>query len=65
VYLETGGSEMGKSSWRIQIYRALNTIDCTGQSKHQAKQDQGWTPGQAVQGVYSYAYKNLVSVPVV
>lgn len=51
---------MGKPSWRIQIYRALNTIDHIGHSKYAAKQAQDWTPGQAVNGVYSFGYKNLV-----
>lgn len=51
---------MGKPSWRIQIYRALNTIDHIGHSKYEAKQAQGWTPGQAVNGLFSFGYKNLV-----
>ncbi len=51
---------MGKPSWRIQIYRALNTIDHIGHSKYAAKQAQGWTPGQAVNGLYSFGYKNPV-----
>jgi len=51
---------MGKPSWRIQIYRALNTIDHIGHSKFVAKQEQEWFPGQAVKGVYSFGYKNLV-----
>ena len=51
---------MGKPSWRIQIYRALNTIDHIGHSKYAAKQEQDWTPGRAVNGVYSFGYKNLV-----
>jgi integrase len=51
---------MGKPSWRIQIYRALNTIDQIGHSKFTAKQEQDWLPGQAVKGVYSFGYKNLV-----
>jgi integrase len=51
---------MGKPSWRIQIYRALNTIDHIGHSKYAAKQEQDWTPGQAVKGLYSFGYKNLV-----
>src|SRR5512139_652482 len=51
---------MGKPSWRIQIYRALNTIDHIGHSKFVAKQEQDWLPGQAVKGLYSFGYKNLV-----
>ena len=51
---------MGKPSWRIQIYRALNTIDHIGHSKFAAKQKQDWLPGQAVKGLYSFGYKNLV-----
>ena len=51
---------MGKPSWRIQIYRALNTIDHIGHSKFAAKQEQDWLPGQAVKGPYSFGYKNLV-----
>ena len=51
---------MGKPSWRIQIYRALNTIDHIGHSKYEAKQEQDWPPGQAVKGLYSFGYKNLV-----
>ena len=51
---------MGRPSWRIQIYRALNTIDHIGHSKYAAKQEQDWLPGQAVKGLYSFGYKNLV-----
>jgi integrase len=51
---------MGKPSWRIQIFRALNAIDHIGHSKYEAKQAQDWTPGQAVKGLYSFGYKNLV-----
>ncbi len=51
---------MGKPSWRIQIYRAFNTIDHIGHSKFVAKQKQDWIPGQAVKGLYSFGYKNLV-----
>jgi integrase len=51
---------MGRPSWRIQIYRALNTIDHIGHSKYEAKQAQDWTPGQAVKGLYSFGYKNTV-----
>ena len=45
---------MGKPSWRIQIYRALNTINHIGHSKYEAKQAQDWTPGQAVKGLYIF-----------
>jgi hypothetical protein len=27
---------------------------CVGESKHDAKQAQGWKPGEAVEGVYSF-----------
>jgi integrase len=60
VYLGAGGVIMGKPSWRIQIYRALNTIDHIGHSKYEAKQEQDWIPGQAVKGLYSFGYRNLV-----
>src|SRR5512147_2823050 len=60
VYLDAKEYEMGKPSWRIQIYRALNTIDHIGHSKFAAKQEQDWLPGQAVRGLYSFGYKNLV-----
>jgi integrase len=48
------------TSWRGQIYRALLAIDCTGQSKYAAKQAQGWKPGQAIVGLYSFGYKNTI-----
>jgi len=35
---------MGTTSWRGQIDRALNAIDCIGQSKYAAKQAQDWQP---------------------
>jgi integrase len=60
VYLGAGGVKVGKPSWRIQIYRALNAIDHIGHSKFAAKQAQDWLPGQAVKGLYSFGYKNLV-----
>ncbi len=42
---------MSPTSWRGQVYRALKVIDCIGHPKYEAKQAQGWTPGQAVQGL--------------
>jgi integrase len=51
---------MGTPSWRIQIYRALDTIDHIGHSKFAAKQEQEWLPGEAVKGLYSFGCKNLV-----
>ncbi len=51
---------MSTTSWRGQIYRALNAVDCIGQSKYLAKQVQGWKPGQAINGLYSFGYKNTV-----
>ena len=45
---------MGKTSWNGQIYRALKAIDHIGESKYDAKQAQGWKPGQAVEGIYSF-----------
>ncbi len=51
---------MGLNSWRGQIYRVLQAIDCTGQSKYAAKHTQGWKPGQAIDGLYSFGDKNTV-----
>ncbi|HEY4690126.1 MAG TPA: hypothetical protein VIK33_12500 [Anaerolineae bacterium] len=51
---------MSKPSWRGQIHRALSAIDCIGESKYQAKKAQGWQPGEAVAGLFSYGYKNTV-----
>lgn len=51
---------MSTTSWRGQIYRALQAIDCTGQSKYAAKQTQRWKPGQTIDGLYSFGYKNTV-----
>ena len=51
---------MGITSWRGQVYRALNAIDCIGQSKYEAKQEQDWQPGKAVMGLFSHGYKNTV-----
>ncbi len=45
---------MGKTSWNGQIYRALKAIDHIGESKYEAKQAQGWQPGEAVEGIYSF-----------
>jgi integrase len=45
---------MGKTSWNGQIYRALKAIDHIGESKYEAKQAQGWQPGEAVEGIFSY-----------
>ena len=45
---------MGKTSWNGQIYRALKAIDHIGESKYDAKQAQGWKPGEAVEGIYSF-----------
>lgn len=50
---------MSTTSWRGQIYRALQTVDCIGQSKYQANQAQGWKPRRAI-GLYSFGYKNTV-----
>jgi hypothetical protein len=51
---------MSSTSWRGQVYRALQAIDCFGHSKYEAKQAQGWQPGRPVYGLYSFGYKNLV-----
>jgi integrase len=51
---------MSPTSWRGQVYRALQAIDCLGHSKYEAKQAQGWQPGRPVYGLYSFGYKNLV-----
>ena len=51
---------MSTTSWRGQIDRVLNTVDCIGQSKYLAKQEQGWKPGQAIDGLYNFGYKNTV-----
>jgi site-specific recombinase XerD len=45
---------MGKTSWNGQIYRALKALDHIGESKYDAKQAQGWKPGEAVEGIYSF-----------
>ena len=51
---------MGTTSWRGQIDRALSAIDHLGESKYQAKQEQGWQPGEAVAGLFSHGYRNTV-----
>ncbi len=51
---------MGKTSWHGQIYRALKAIDHIGESKYEAKQAQGWKPGEAVAGIYSFGTFNTV-----
>jgi hypothetical protein len=51
---------MSNTTWRGQIYRAVQAIDCLGHSKYEAKQAQGWHHGQPVHGLYRYGYKNLV-----
>jgi hypothetical protein len=54
VSLDDRRSKMGKTSWNGQIHRALKVIDHIGESKYDAKQTQGWRPGQAVEGIYSF-----------
>jgi hypothetical protein len=49
---------MSTPSWRGQIQRALNAIDRIGESKYRAKKAQGWKPGEAVAGLFSFGYKN-------
>ena len=51
---------MGTTSWRGQIDRALRAIDQIGESKYQAKREQGWQPGEAVAGLFSHGYRNTV-----
>ena len=51
---------MGKTSWHGQIYRALKAIDHIGESKYEAKQAQGWKPGEAVAGIHSFGTFNAV-----
>ena len=51
---------MSRASLRGQVEYALQAIDCIGESKHEAKQAQGWKPGQAVHGIYSYGTRNTV-----
>jgi hypothetical protein len=60
VSFDAGGVKWVSPRWRIQIYRALNTIDHIGHSKFAAKQEQNWLPSHAVKGLYSFGYKNLV-----
>ena len=51
---------MGVTSWQGQIDRALRAIDHLGESKYQAKREQGWQPGEAVAGLFSHGYRNTV-----
>jgi hypothetical protein len=51
---------VGTTSWRGQIDRALCAIDHIGESKYAAKQEQGWQPGEAVEGLFSHGYRNTV-----
>ena len=51
---------MGQSTFREQIHRALAAIDQRGESKHLAKQEQGWKPGQPVYGLFSDGTQNTV-----
>lgn len=51
---------MSRASLRGQVEYALQAIDCIGESKHEAKRAQGWKPGQAVHGIYSYGTRNTV-----
>jgi integrase len=51
---------LGQKSWRGQIHYALQAIDQRGNSKHHAKQEHGYRPGQAVPGVFSDGYLNTV-----
>jgi integrase len=60
VYLGQEGIKLGKTSWNGQIYRALKAIDHIGESKYAAKQAQGWQPGEAVAGLYSYGTFNTI-----
>jgi len=51
---------MGTTTFRGQIYRALDAIDRRGESKHLAKREQDWKPGQPVYGVFSDGTQNTV-----
>ena len=51
---------MGQTTFRGQIDRALNIIDRRDDSKHVAKLEQDWKPGQAVYGVFSDGTRNTV-----
>ena len=51
---------MGQTTLRGQIWRALDAIDKQGESKHLAKQEQGWKRGQPVYGVFSGGTQNTV-----
>lgn len=51
------GQPMSPTSWRGQVYRALQAIDCLGHSQYEAKQVPGWQAGQPVHGLSSCGYK--------
>ena len=51
---------MGKASWKGQIEYALKAIDCRGESKRAAKQEQGWKLGDAIEGIFSDGTLNTV-----
>ena len=51
---------MGQTTLRGQIWRALDAINKQGESKHLAKQEQGWKRGQPVYGVFSGGTQNTV-----
>lgn len=51
---------MGRTTLRGQIYRVLDAIDRRGESKHLAKQEQNWKPGDPVYGVFSDGTQNTV-----
>ncbi|HEY4721702.1 MAG TPA: hypothetical protein VII92_07645, partial [Anaerolineae bacterium] len=42
---------VGTTLWRGQTYRALKAIDCLGQLKQVAKQEQGRVAGQAAERI--------------
>jgi integrase len=51
---------MGRTTFRGQICRALDAIDHRGESKHLAKREQGWKPGEPVYGIFSDGTQNTV-----
>jgi len=51
---------VGTMSRRRQIWYALEAIDQRGTSKHEAKRWCGYSPGQAVPGVFSDGYTDTV-----
>ena len=51
---------MGRTTFRGQVYRALEAIDHRGESKHLAKQAQDWKPGQPVYGIFSDGTQDTV-----